>query len=99
MAKHLVDIDEQALNMARTELGTTTIKDTVNAALRQATSQRVQRVAAALDTLAAAPLRGPRRSMALKYLLDTSVIKGSAGPPCGGRWNRWLRPVPSLARK
>lgn len=37
--------------------------------------------------------------MALKYLLDTSVIKGSAGPPCGGRWNRWLRPVPSLARK
>ncbi|CMP86973.1 hypothetical protein [Mycobacterium tuberculosis] len=55
MAKHLVDIDEQALNMARTELGTTKIKDTVNAALRQATSQRVQRVAAALDTLAAAP--------------------------------------------
>jgi Arc/MetJ family transcription regulator len=56
MAKHLVDIDEQALEMARTELGTTTIKDTVNAALRQATSQREQRVAAALDTLAAAPL-------------------------------------------
>jgi Arc/MetJ family transcription regulator len=56
MAKHLIDIDEQALEMARTELGTTTIKDTVNAALRQATSQREQRVAAALDTLAAAPL-------------------------------------------
>jgi Arc/MetJ family transcription regulator len=56
MAKHLIDIDEQALEMARAELGTTTIKDTVNAALRQATSQREQRVAAALDTLAAAPL-------------------------------------------
>jgi Arc/MetJ family transcription regulator len=55
MAKHLVDIDEQALEMARTELGTTTIKDTVNAALRHATTQREQRVAAALDMLAAAP--------------------------------------------
>ena len=55
MAKHLVDIDEEALEMARTELGTTTIKDTVNAALRHATSQRERRVAAALDALAAAP--------------------------------------------
>jgi Arc/MetJ family transcription regulator len=54
MAKHLVDIDEEALEMARTELGTTTIKDTVNAALRHATSQR-KRHAAALDALAAAP--------------------------------------------
>jgi Arc/MetJ family transcription regulator len=55
MAKHLVDIDEEALEMARTELGTTTIKDTVNAALRHATSQRERRVVAALDALAAAP--------------------------------------------
>jgi Arc/MetJ family transcription regulator len=55
MAKHLVDIDEEALEMARTELGTTTIKDTVNAALRHATSQRKRHVAAALDALAAAP--------------------------------------------
>jgi Arc/MetJ family transcription regulator len=55
MAKHLVDIDEHALEMARTELGTTTIKDTVNTALRRATSQREQRVAAALDPLASAP--------------------------------------------
>lgn len=55
MAKHLVDIDEQALEMARTELGTTTIKNTVNAALHHATSQREQRVAAALDLLAGAP--------------------------------------------
>jgi Arc/MetJ family transcription regulator len=54
MAKHLVDIDEQALDMARAELGTTTIKDTVNAALRQATTQRARRVAAALDSLATA---------------------------------------------
>lgn len=56
MAKHLVDIDEQALEQARAELGTSTIKDTVNAALRQATTQRKQRVRTALDTIAAASL-------------------------------------------
>jgi len=55
VAKHLVDSDEQALDMARTELGTTTIKDTVNAALRRSTAERGRRVAAALDVLAAAP--------------------------------------------
>jgi len=56
MAKHLVDIDEHALAQARAELGTTTIRDTVNAALRQASSRRAQRVAAALDALGAAEL-------------------------------------------
>lgn len=55
MAKHLVDIDERALQAARAELGTTTIKDTVNAALRRAASDRAQRVSAALDALAAMP--------------------------------------------
>ncbi len=55
MGKHLIDIDEQALEMARAELGTSTIKETVNAALRNATSHRLQHVAAALDALAAAP--------------------------------------------
>jgi Arc/MetJ family transcription regulator len=55
VAKHLVDIDEQALDMARAELGTTTIEDTVNAALRHARAQRERRVAAALDSLATAP--------------------------------------------
>lgn len=54
VAKHLIDIDEQALEMARAELRTSTIKETVNAALRRATAQRVQQVAAALDALAAA---------------------------------------------
>ncbi len=56
MAKHLVDIDEEALDAARAELRTTTIKDTVNEALRRATSQRQRRVAEALDILAAAHL-------------------------------------------
>lgn len=56
VAKHLVDLDEKALSGARAELGTTTIKGTVNEALRQTISQRQDRVTAALDTLADAEL-------------------------------------------
>ena len=56
MAKHLVDLDEELLDSARAELGTTTIKDTVNEALRRATSRRERSVAAALDVLARAHL-------------------------------------------
>jgi len=55
MAKHLIDVDEESLLQARGELGTDTIKDTVNEALRRATSGRGERVSAALDALAAAP--------------------------------------------
>lgn len=57
MSKHLIDLDEDALSAARAELGTITIKDTVNQALRLATEQRRPRVSAALDTLGAADLR------------------------------------------
>lgn len=56
MSKHLVDLDEDALSAARAELGTTTIRDTVNEALRRTIEQRRPRIAAALDTLAAADL-------------------------------------------
>jgi Arc/MetJ family transcription regulator len=56
MAKHLVDLDEKMLSAARAELGTTTIKDTVNEALRLATRERQRRTADALDVLANAPL-------------------------------------------
>jgi Arc/MetJ family transcription regulator len=56
MAKHLIDVDETTLGAARAELGTRTIKDTVNEALRRATSGRERRVAAALDVLAEAQL-------------------------------------------
>lgn len=56
MAKHLIDLDEDKLGAARAELGTTTIRDTVNEALRRATSQRERRIAAALDVLAEAEL-------------------------------------------
>ncbi|MGD0286561.1 MAG: hypothetical protein ACLPUG_03600 [Acidimicrobiales bacterium] len=56
MAKHLVDLDEEALSAAQAELGTTTIKDTVNKALERSTSSRHRRVASALDILAEADL-------------------------------------------
>jgi len=56
VAKHLIDLDEDQLAAARAELGTATIKDTVNEALLLATSQRADRVAAALDALASADL-------------------------------------------
>jgi Arc/MetJ family transcription regulator len=56
MAKHLVDLDEDALGAARAELGTNTIKDTVNEALRRATSRRDRRISKAIDILANAKL-------------------------------------------
>lgn len=54
VTKHLVDLDEQALHAARAELGTTTIKDTVNEALRRAGDGHADKITAALDALAAA---------------------------------------------
>ncbi|HET7388124.1 MAG TPA: type II toxin-antitoxin system VapB family antitoxin [Nocardioidaceae bacterium] len=56
MTKHLVDLDEETLGVARSELGTKTIKDTVNEALRRAGASREHRVATALDRLAEAHL-------------------------------------------
>lgn len=56
--KHLVDLDEDALADARAFLGTSTIKDTVNAALRIVveSERRGPEIAAALDTLGGADL-------------------------------------------
>ncbi len=56
MPKHLVDIDEQALRAARAELGTKTIKDTVNEALSRAARSDGPTVSARLDLLAGADL-------------------------------------------
>ena len=56
MAKHLVDLDEEALRSARADLGTITLKDTVNEALRRAGCGREQRVRQALDLLARSDL-------------------------------------------
>ena len=52
MGKHLVDIDDDALSAARAQLGTDTIKDTVNQALWRAAHLRPKAVKKALDVLA-----------------------------------------------
>jgi Arc/MetJ family transcription regulator len=41
MTRTTVDVDDQALNAARRELGTKGLSETVNAALREATRRRV----------------------------------------------------------
>jgi Arc/MetJ family transcription regulator len=56
MAKHLVDIDEDALRAARSELGTETIKETVNRALRRAAGSDRAKVTKSLERLARADL-------------------------------------------
>jgi hypothetical protein len=56
MTKRLVDIDEDALDAARSQLGTTTIKATVNEALRLVSSERSEFVRDAMDVLADMPL-------------------------------------------
>ena len=55
MAKHLIDLDEQALADARRQLGTSTMKDTVNEALRRAGGTRRRTLEEAFDALAALP--------------------------------------------
>jgi Arc/MetJ family transcription regulator len=55
--KHLIDLDEESLARARAVLGTSTIKATVNEALRRAAldSTREERIRSSLDALAAMP--------------------------------------------
>ena len=52
MTKRLIDVDDDALDAARAKLGTQTIKDTVNEALRTAARERGAELASALSTLA-----------------------------------------------
>lgn len=56
MTKRLIDVDDAALDAARAELGTRTIKDTVNEALRRAAAARHARLDEGLDVLANADL-------------------------------------------
>ncbi len=56
MSKHLVDIDEDALRTARAKLGSKTIKETVNRALRQAGDEHQRVVKRRLDLLAGTDL-------------------------------------------
>ncbi len=52
MAKRLVEIDDQVLEDARRALGTTTIKDTVNIALRESVKAAHRRAITAEDLAA-----------------------------------------------
>jgi Arc/MetJ family transcription regulator len=56
VAKHLIDLDEAALDAARAERGTATIKDTVNEALRRASRDRARDVVLGLDVIVASDL-------------------------------------------
>lgn len=51
-----MDLDENALDDAKRELGTSTIKDTINLALRRAGARRREDVKRQLDVLARADL-------------------------------------------
>ena len=62
MAKHLVDIDDDALGAARAELGTESIKETVNEALRRVSRGRRKGVARAIDVLIRAELKDRDRA-------------------------------------
>lgn len=61
MTKRLVDIDDEVLSAARMELGTDTIKDTVDQALRRVADSRRPAVRKALDALAKVSLE-PREN-------------------------------------
>ena len=62
MSKHLVDIDDEALGAARAQLRTETIKDTVNAALRQVSRGRSKEIARSIDVLVRAKLEDRDRA-------------------------------------
>ena len=69
-----MDIDEQALRAARSELGTRTIKDTVNRALNLAGKDRERAIKDALIAWHAKISHRARERMALTHILDTSVL-------------------------
>ena len=56
MTKRLVDIDDAALRAAQLRLGTTTIKETVNRALRESSGEQQALARKRLDVLAGADL-------------------------------------------
>lgn len=49
MSRTVIDIDREALEAARAELGTKTVKDTVNEALRRVAAERERRQLNALE--------------------------------------------------
>ncbi|MBW3662004.1 MAG: type II toxin-antitoxin system VapB family antitoxin [Actinobacteria bacterium] len=67
MSKRLVDIDDEVLESARQVLGTATIKDTVNTALREAVHSAARR-----EVVDRAALK--RFAQATSDLLDDDVM-------------------------
>ena len=57
-----MDIDDEALGAARARLGTVTIKDTVNEALRQVSQGRTKEVRRSIDVLVRAKLQDRERA-------------------------------------
>ncbi|MER6105306.1 type II toxin-antitoxin system VapB family antitoxin [Streptomyces sp. NPDC001832] len=75
MSRTVIDLDDEALQEAARHLGTTTKKDTVNAALREIADRR--RRAAAVERM---------RQMVADGEIDFSVIDpGHEHPDNGGR--------------
>ena len=74
MGKRLVDIDESWLEAAQAELGTVTIRATVNEALRLAGAPRNEGVRHALAILGNMPIARSQRRVAITHLADTSVL-------------------------
>jgi Arc/MetJ family transcription regulator len=62
MSKHLVDIDDDVLGAAQAQLGTETIKETVNEALRQVSRGRSTTVSHSIDVLVHAKLEDRDRA-------------------------------------
>ncbi len=58
MSRTVVDIDRSALEAARHELGTSTVKDTVNEALRRVADERRSKQMAALENYPSEPVDG-----------------------------------------
>lgn len=56
MTKRLIDVDDSVLASAQARLGTATIKETVNTALRRVADDRSADLAEALQVLADMPL-------------------------------------------
>jgi Arc/MetJ family transcription regulator len=99
MSKHLVDLDEAALTAAKAELGTETIKDTVNAALRRAGRGRESRVKRALEVLAKAKFAD--RAEASRWSIS-STPASSRGCTAVRWWrssSHWLQPVNGVGRR
>lgn len=75
MSRTVIDLDDDALEAAAIELGTTTKRDTINTALREITERN--RRARALQELRTLVADG---AVDLDVLLDKRAYRGGLGP-------------------